>query len=88
MAPKSFVVIYNIEVSSLTEQERKDQMLTSQRKYQSLTDAERTEVDQFLPSWQRYLNNVYEVIFQPIDNLLEYLSTYSTKRMVEDLDKR
>lgn len=61
-------------------------MLTSYKNYQNLTDTERASVDKFIPTWQRYLNNVYEFVFEPINHVLSYFEVSNTKNLIADFE--
>lgn len=63
-------------------------MLTSYKNYKNLSAEDRASVDMFLPPWQRYLNNVYEFVFEPINKFLSYFEVQSTKQMIADYDRR
>ena len=63
-------------------------MFTSYKSYNNLSTDERASVDRFLPTWQRYLNNVYEFVFEPINRVLAYFEVQGTKRMIDDFDRR
>jgi hypothetical protein len=63
-------------------------MFTSARAYNNLSADERSSVDKFLPTWQRYLLNVYEFVFEPINKILAYFERSSTQHMIAEFDRR